>query len=172
MRAPLERAREVLIGDPGCVVADTCSADDRKARCFHTSLGVEVGAGGSLHQEVLVAVGLARSRDDTITLPMRWNPAGHEHLLPSFEGELDVSRDGPGSRVVLRGAYTVPLGLLGRFGDGVAGRRLAHRSLGAFVGKAARRLDAEVNRRHESIAWHPAPYPVAVYETPSENYIG
>lgn len=172
LRAPIERAHDVLIADPGCVVAERCSPDERRERCFHTNLGVEVGAGGGFHQEVVIELGPVRSTDDTVAVPVRWRAAGRDRLFPTFEGELEASRDSPGSCLGLRGAYAVPLGPLGRFGDGSAGRRLARQSLTAFLEQAARRLDAEVDRRMDSVSRHPAPYPVSLREVGSENYIG
>jgi hypothetical protein len=172
VRAPFERAREVLVDDCGCVVAERVTPQERRDRCFHTVLGVEIGAGGGLHQEVVVDVGAARAIDASVVLPVRWHAAGRERLFPTFAGDLVVTGEDPGSRLVLRGTYAVPLGLLGRFGDGVAGRRLTHRSLSSFLEQAASRLDAEVDRRTASVAWHPAPYPVALREASSENYIG
>ena len=172
VRAPIERAHDVIIADPGCVVVERCSAEERRERRFHTSLGVEVGAGGGLHQEVVIELGPVRSSDDAVAVPVHWHAAGRDRLFPTFEGELEASRDDPGSCLTLRGTYTVPLGPLGRFGDGIVGRRLARQSLSAFLEQAARRLDTEVDRRMDSVSWHPAPYPVALRELGSENYIG
>lgn len=172
IRAPIERAHDVLIADPGCVVAERCSPEERQERRFHTTLRVEIGAGGGLHQEVVIELGPIRSTDDTVAVSLRWHAAGRDRLFPTFEGELEASRDSPGSCLELHGTYTVPLGPLGRFGDGIAGRRLARRSLSALLEQAARRLDAEVDRRMDSVAWHPAPYPVTLREVGSENYIG
>lgn len=35
MRAPIERAHDLIIADPGCVVVERCSADERRERRFH-----------------------------------------------------------------------------------------------------------------------------------------
>lgn len=105
-------------------------------------------------------------------MPVHWRAAGRDRLFPTFEGELEASRDDPGSCLRLRGIYTVPLRPLGRFGDGIAGRRLARQSLSAFLEQAARRLDGEVDRRLDVVSAHPASYPVALREVASENHIG
>lgn len=66
----------------------------------------------------------------------------------------------------------MPLGPAGRVGERLAGKKLAHQSLIAFLEQSARRLGAEVARRFDAEGWHPAPYPVSVRETGPENYIG
>lgn len=172
VRAPVERARDILLRDPGCVLAERCTAEDRQAHRFHSTLGIDVGGGGGLHHEVVVETGLAELADSHLALPLRWHAATHERLLPTFDGALVLRGQGCRTAVVLRGTYTVPLGVLGRFGDGLAGRRAAHQSLTSFLEQVARRLDAEANRRQESEGWHPAPYTIDLRELGSENYIG
>lgn len=172
VRAAIERARDVLIGDPGCVAAERCTADMRRERRFHTTLAVELGGGGSVHEEVVIELGPAWSNHDAVALPIHWRAARHQRLFPTFDGELEASRRDLGSNLTLRGAYTVPLGPLGRFGEAIGGRRLARQSLVAFLEQAARRLDDEVDGRMKSASRHPAPYPVALREVRSEHYIG
>jgi hypothetical protein len=62
------------------------------------------------------------------------------------------------------GVYTVPLGPVGRFGDGLIGRRLARQSLTAFLEDAAGRIEADIHRRTTSETWRPSPYRVALRE--------
>lgn len=170
--ALLEHARDVLVADPGCIVAERPSPQERRDRCFHTQLGVEVGAASAIHHEVIVAVGLPTATDTAITMPVQWHAAVHERLFPTFEGELALECERATSRLALRGSYTVPLGLLGRFGDGVAGGRLAQQSVSAFVQEVARRLDAEIDRRLESTPRRPAAYPGSLRDVGSETFIG
>lgn len=172
VRAPIERACEILRTDPGCVLAERCTADQRRAHRFHTTLGVDVGGGGGLHQQVVVETGLTQPTDGGVELPVRWHAAGHERLFPTFDGVLELQAEGVRTKVTLRGTYTVPLGVLGRFGEGLAGRRAAHQSLTSFVEQVAGRLDAEANRRWEPESWHPAPYSVDLREVHPENYLG
>ena len=131
-----------------------------------------MGAGGSVHQEVAVEVGaaLAPGEEEAVSLPLRWQATGRDRLFPAFQGVLQAARAPTGTTLRLAGTYRVPLGLLGRFGDGVAGRRLAQRSLVAFLEALSGRLDAEVH--HLMAALPPSPAPVALRELPSEVYLG
>jgi hypothetical protein len=80
-------------------------------------------------------------------LPLGWSATGHGHLLPTFEGALEISKRRSLTRLRLAGEYTVPLGLLGRIGDDVFGWRVARRSLNALVERMTARLEAEVQSR-------------------------
>lgn len=172
VRAPIGRATEVLVGEPGCVVAEGCTPEERRERRFSTTLGVDLGPGGHLDARVVVELGPARSDAERTTLPVRWRAAGWERMFPAFAGALEASRDGAGTTLVLRGTYTVPLGPLGGFGDGLAGRRVARRSLTAFLEQAARRLDAEVAHRYHAVSPEQSSYPVALRELGTSHPTG
>lgn len=172
VRAPMARASEVLVRDPGSVVADGCTDPERRERRFTTSLGVDLGPGGHLDVRVVVDLGAARSHGDRTTVPIRWRAAGWERMFPAFAGALEARRSGERTSLVLAGTYTVPLGPLGGFGDGLAGRRIARRSLTAFLEDAARRLDAEVDRHGGVGPPDRTSYPVALRELGSTFPVG
>jgi peroxiredoxin len=62
-----------------------------------------------------------------------------------FDGEL-VATEATGHRtkLLLTGTYDVPLGILGRFGDGLMGHRIARRSVADFLRDVAHNLDRAV----------------------------
>lgn len=167
---PLEQVRQVLADDPGGVVAEHVEPEDRQSRRFRSELGVDLGAGSGIRQAVVIEVGHLRTEGDVARLPLRWQAAGRDRLFPVFDGHLDAGAEGDGAtRLVVQGTYEVPLGAVGRFGDGVIGRRLARQSLTSFVEEMAARLDAEVHRRMASTSWRPAPYPVSLRESASDT---
>lgn len=173
--AAVERARELLARDPGPLFVERCSAEDRRRRRFTTALTVELGSGVGLHHDVEVHLGPHRSAGADVVLPVRWLPAGHERLFPSFDGELTVTEDDGRTLLVLEGHYTIPLGALGRLGDGVAGTHVASRSVGRFLASVATRLETAVARRDGAHPLRPSP-PAASHdaarEIGSENYVG
>jgi len=174
VRAPLDQACAVLADDAATVLAGACSVEERRARRYLVTLAVDIGAGACLQQEVALEADLPHRAGDQCVLPIRWHATGHEPLVPSFDGELTVSGDTLHTQLAVRGTYTVPLGPLGRFGEGLAGRRVARRSLMSYLEQLARRLDGEVDRRNESVGWRPAPYAVALHEhgDRAEHFIG
>lgn len=168
MDVPFDQAGEVLCGDPGLVVADAVTAEDRRARRFSSMLGVEVGGGG-VRQSVEIEIGDPAKADDAISLPVRWQASGRDRLFPVFAGVIDARDEGDDAVLLtVRGTYTVPLGALGRFGDGLIGRRVARHSLIDFVEHAADRLDREVHRRTTPGTWHPVAHPVELREMAGE----
>jgi hypothetical protein len=171
--AAFAAARDVLLDDPDAVLSEAQSVAERRGTRFRIALSVDLGAGGSVHQEVVLGLGVARPAETTFVVPVAWHAVGREWLFPAFTGELGVSQEGTGSSLRLSGAYTVPLGVVGRFGDGIVGRRLARRSLEALLDRLAERLESEVERRRESAVWSQPPDPTAPSEwNHSEIYIG
>ncbi len=152
----------------------TTPSSGARARVFRTELSLDLGAGASIHQEVTLRQGLPQSGERGLVLPLTWQAAGRERLLPAFEGELQVAESAPG-RTTLRliGIYTVPAGLVGSVAHSAVGRRLARRSLCALVERYGHRIECEAGRRLDPVEDRRAPLPVAApaYEH-SEIYVG
>jgi len=66
-------------------------------------------------------------------------------LLPNFRGTLRFRIAGSGTDVLIEGSYGIPLGMLGRIFDSVAGRHIARASLRDFARRIAQAL--ETNQR-------------------------
>jgi hypothetical protein len=171
-RVRFTMARQVLQDDPGTVLGESPLTDETTNQ-FRIDLSIDLGQGASVHQEATISLGEARSTATALLLPMSWQATGRQGVLPSFEGELEASKAEAGTQLRLAGSYTVPLGLVGRFGDGVIGRRLARQSLAALVDRLAGRLESEMARREDSVTWHQHREPVALDENEhSEIYVG
>lgn len=167
--APLARCGELVLADPASVFADGRTADGRLAVL---DLDVDLGAGASVRQCVTVDLGTPWRCEAAVGVPLRWTASGRERLFPRFAGRLLLSADGDDTRLTLEGGYIVPLGAIGRFGDGLLGRRLVRRSLAALVERIAGRLTAAVSGVAAPTGTVPA-YPVDLTETgPSELHIG
>lgn len=173
IRVAFARARRVLLEDPGAVFSEFRNPGAQRDRRFLVELAVTLGAGASAHQEVEVLLGIARTTDAGFELPLRWGPTGRERLFPRFIGQLTLSEVRTGTRLALSGSYTVPLGSIGRFGDGVVGHRLARRSLKTLADLLGHRLQAEVERRLASCPPdRGATYPTVEKHDHSEFYVG
>ncbi len=161
LRATRQRASDVLRTDPGTVVAEVVTAEERRDRTFHTKLGAEIAAKAAVHHEVRIELGrLHQDADGAVHLDLSWYPTVHQRWFPTFEGEFVATGEHPHeSRLVLRGTCRPPFGLLGRFLHRVIGHTIAERSLDRFVRRSANRLDAEVDRRAGAVPRGPAPYP-------------
>ena len=89
-----ERARNVLIDDPGSVLGERRPTIEQRPRMFHADLAVELSGGMSVHQEVLIEAGLPKSSDGVLRLPLHWKATGREGLFPTFAGEV-VAKETP-----------------------------------------------------------------------------
>lgn len=165
---PFEQVSRVLTDAPGAVVLDEGVEQPwgpGESGHLRSALGVELGA-TAFRQAVDVEIGAVQVTDADVVLPLRWRASGRDRLFPVFDGRLEATPDAGGSGTVLSvvGVYTVPLGPVGRFGDGLIGRRLARQSLSAFLEDAAGRIETDIHRRTTSEAWRPSPYRVALRE--------
>ena len=143
----------------GLLVAAGTTADR-----FESSLAIEIGSGTQVQQAIAGEVGPTAWTDDALVVPVQWQPTSHAHLLPAFEGQFELTADPPGTRMLLRGAYTVPLGPAGRVADWAAGRRLAQRVLTRHLESVAERIDQEARSAAASEQEQPGPA--------SENFLG
>ena len=75
-------------------------------------------------------------------------------LLPDFRGTLRFRIAGAGTTVLIEGSYAIPLGVLGRLFDGVAGRHIARGSIGDLTRRIA---DALERKERAWRAAHPVP---------------
>jgi hypothetical protein len=130
-------------------------------------LGVDLGCGASVQQEVLVRLGVAQITETGLVVPVAWKATGRKWLFPTFGGELEASEADDGTRLRLHGTYTVPLGVVGWVGDGAVGCRLAYRSLDALLVGLGRQLEVEADRRRRL-----APDLLTTEWEHSEIYIG
>lgn len=168
LEVSFDQVTRVLSDDPASVVVDedveqpAGPADGDQLR---SELGVALGA-TAFRQSVDIDVGDLRVTDTDAVLPLRWRASGRDRLFPVFDGRLEATPDSAGAGTVLSvvGVYTVPLGPVGRFGDGLIGRRLARQSLTAFLEEAAARIESDVHRRITSVDWRPSVYSVALRE--------
>jgi hypothetical protein len=156
---------EVLADDSGVGSGDGARTHRYPPR--RIVLGVDLGSGTSVHQEVLVRLGVAQTTETGLVVPVAWEATGRKRLFPTFAGNLEASEADDGTRLRLHGSYTVPLGVVGRVGNGVVGWRLACRSLDALLTGLGRQVEIEVDRR-----CHLVPDPVSPEWEHSEIYIG
>jgi len=151
--------------DLGLLVAARTTADPSGRHQFESALAVEVTSGTKVRQAIVGELGPGVWTAGGLVVPVRWRPASHEHILPAFAGEFELTDEPPGARLLLRGSYTVPLGPAGRAGDWAAGRRVARRVLVEHLEWVAGRID--------EAAGDTAPSAPKVQPSPgSENFIG
>lgn len=153
---PVDRAASVLTGVPGTLFEPDAPPGTREAGRFRLGLRVDVAERTTLWHEVVVEVRGATCTARGGTLDLHLQPVGHRTLLPVFDGVLEVRGDGTESRLMLRGQYDLPLGVIGRVSAALGGRRWAERFLEHFLAEVANRLLTEVEWRELVISQHPS----------------
>lgn len=156
-RAPVERVRSVLIDDPAAAFEPERTGADRRSGPFTVPLSVDLGGGTVLTQRVVVELGPVEHGDNALTVPIGWRPAGHKRVFPTFAGHLSIADHDGEVTVTVEGTYQVPLGVIGAFGEGVLGRRVARSTVSALAGTIADRLSAACAAA--APGWIPPPAP-------------
>lgn len=154
---PFDRAREVVLEEPRLLFRK--EVREKAAHPFVLDLTLDVAAGASIHHDVVVQLGVPFEEGMKLVVPVEWRGSGLEHLVPVFEGQLELSPSGQETKMALVGGYTVPLGVVGRFGDGVIGWRLARRTFEALADRLSARLEEEGRIRSKRAS---APVPMRV----------
>ena len=163
LTAPYERAVELLVRDARVLLPEDHESTDRA----RMELSVESDGGSGVRQAVDVTFGATCQVEGEVWIPVDWEPSAYSHLLPSFRGVIEVLDEADSAELSITGTYRVPLGFIGRFGDGIVGRRIAQQSLRRALADMAERLDAAADAAVHDVAWHPAAYPVALREQSS-----
>lgn len=173
LRTPFVRIRSVLREMPTIAITDRATLDERASGRVRTDLVVDIGGGAGIRQEVEVELGPLRTDADSATLPLRWTATGRTSMFPVFDGIVEVVADNGHSTLRLEGGYTAPLGLLGRVGDRLVGRRAAEATAEAFTRHLAERLDAAADDERGQGPRRPAPYAVDLRPSVgAENHLG
>jgi hypothetical protein len=126
-------------------------AEDCACAQARADLQVELPGLGSVTRSACVGFGPLMEEDEgAAVLPVWWEDAEHPDLFPTFDGGLELYRDGRGTALRLVGSYVPPFGLLGRFGDGLAGHRIVVTTLNKFLGDVAALLTAAAQSDQQS----------------------
>lgn len=152
----LRRPPKGLFGD---AVHDR-SGDGGPARRYRSHLSAEGPAGLEILHEVDIEVVAVRSAPESVEATVRWSPTGGGALLPSFTGTLSgAPTTDSRTHLSLSGSYSVPLGPVGRFGDGVVGKRVARQSIDDLLDRLARRLESLTTAARTRPSASPTPFP-------------
>lgn len=175
-RAPFPYVKQTLLTDPAAAFTGAATVEERRTGAFRCLLSVAVGSATAIREDVVLTIGVPRI-GDVVTVPLSWMPEGLRRVVPSFSGELVAADDaslGGGTLVSLAGAYSLPIGGLGRVADAVFWGRFAEKSLASFLGGVTQRLDREFTRAGVATPWRPAAEaPIDLRDTPpSELYLG
>lgn len=157
----------IVVGAASDVIGGLLHRDPRAVVGASTTLEATAGYGPTVRRQVALTIGTPQRDGEVVTVPIGWHAEAHEDLFPTFDGALAAEPYAGATRLRLTGTYAVPLGLLGRFGNGVLGRRIAQQSVARWLEDLARVVDAAARDGAGG------EYEATVHEPmPSELYIG
>ncbi len=140
-RVPFRHAEQFLRRPPLGLFGDRYEGAPSN-RCFRTHLSADAPGGLSVAHDVDIEVVAVHAEGDRVDVALRWQPSGGASLLPPFVGSIGAApANEGGTELVLDGSYHVPLGPLGRFGDGVVGKRIARSSIDDLLQRITNRLE-------------------------------
>lgn len=129
--------------------------------------------GVSVSHDVDVEILAVHSDVDRVDVDLAWAPTGNRATLPSFTGTLHVaSGDAATTELVLEGSYRVPLGPIGRFGDGVVGNRIAQRSTTELLERMSKRIEKLSLEASTAAQVTPTPRPPDMRREPRPDRTG
>jgi hypothetical protein len=137
VRVPFEHACAALLRDLSAVLGDGPTGGSG----IMGDLSADLGHAGTMRQRVEIRVRSVRVAAGEASWELTWRAIDHPGLFPVFHGRLRLTPDADGSAVSLTGEYEPPLWVLGRFGDGLIGHRLARQSLEGYLARLASRMD-------------------------------
>jgi hypothetical protein len=153
VRAPFAPARDAALRDLSSVLGDVPT----DGSAILAELSAELGQAGTRRQRVEVRVRSVRVSALDAACELSWRAVDHPGLFPVFWGRLQLTPGPEGTTISLRGEYEPPLWVLGRFGDGLVGHRLARQSLEAYLERVGARVDAAVDAELATAAGRQGP---------------
>jgi hypothetical protein len=143
VRSSFERARDLLLHEPARMFGASSVVSKRD---YVVDLSTGKGDGGAIHKKVQLEIIGVHTGRVSARWDLTWTALDHPRLFPVFHGSLTLW-SGAETTIRLTGTYTPPMGLIGRFGDGVIAHRIARGSLEGYLTGIGDRIDQDLRRR-------------------------
>ena len=141
---PAHVVEEVLTQDPQGWLPELVQATSRWGTDLVSRVGLSVG-GHRVDREVNVRVFALYRLGDTSVIPIAWHPSVESSMLPSLEGDIELSPLGDDrAQLAISASYRPPLGWLGAVSDRALMRRVAEATIKDFLDRVAGRLEANL----------------------------
>ena len=134
----------VLSREPRVWLPELVRASNRRGLEVVLRVGLHLGPKRVDHS-VILTVSNPQHLGDTCMIPIAWRPASDESMLPSLEGDLEVSALGDhSSQLAISASYRPPLGWAGALGDRALMRRVAEVTVKDFLDRLAVSVTAAI----------------------------
>ena len=150
---PADAVEAVLSQDPQAWLPEIVRASNRRGLEIVCKVGLNIGR-RRIDREVSLNVSGPHQLGDTCVIPIAWTPTAEHSMLPSLDGDLEVSPLGDDrAQLAISASYRPPLGWLGALSDRVLMRRVAEVTIKDFLDHVA--LGVEANTPVESASARP-----------------
>ena len=137
-------AVEAVLGQDPQAWLPEIAGDSNQRGLDIVRVGLNIGP-YRLDREVSLVASGPRWIGETWVLPIAWAPTRANALLPSLEGDLEVSQlAGDRSQLAISASYRAPLGWLGVLTDQALMRRVAEATVKDFLDHVAARIEADL----------------------------
>lgn len=100
-------------------------------------VGITVGS-RRLDLRVHLGISAPRRLGDTSVIPISWRPVANNSMLPSLDGDVEISPLGPDrAQLAISARYQPPLGWVGAIADRALMRRIAEATVKDFIDRVA-----------------------------------
>jgi hypothetical protein len=126
-----------LSREPRAWLPEVVRASNRRGLEMILRVGLNV-ARQRVDHAVIVTVSNPQRIGDTCMIPMSWRPTSEQALLPSLEGDLEISTlTDDTCQLAISASYRPPLGWAGALSDRALMRRVAELTVKDFLDRVA-----------------------------------
>ena len=134
---PANAVEIALAREPRAWLPELVRASNRRGLEMVTRVGLNLGPKRVDHS-VILTVANAQHLGETCMIPISWKPASGQSLLPSLDGDLEVTALGDASaKLAISASYRPPLGWAGALTDRALMRMVAEATVKDFVDRLA-----------------------------------
>jgi hypothetical protein len=156
---PAYAVAAVLSRAPQAWLPDIARASNIRSVEMISKVGLNIGH-RRIDREVSLSVSSPHQLGETCVIPIAWRPTAEHSMLPSLEGDLEVSPLGDDrAQLAISASYRPPLGWLGALSDRALMRRVAEATIKDFLDHVALKVEANLQAASERSRRRPVSAP-------------
>lgn len=157
LRYPAYAVEAVLSSDPHAWLPEIVRGSNRWGMELISKVGLNIGH-RRIDREVSLTVSRPHQLGDTHVIPIAWAPTAARSVLPSLEGDLEVSPLGEDrTQLAISASYRPPMGWVGALSDRALMRRVAEATVKDFLDHVAEGVEANLQMESDASRRKPVP---------------
>jgi hypothetical protein len=141
---PAYAVEAALSSDPQAWLPEIVHGSNQWGMELISKVGLNIGH-RRIDREVSLVVSRPHQLGDTCVIPIAWAPTAARSVLPSLEGDLEVSPLGEDrAQLAISASYRPPMGWVGALSDRALMRRVAEATVKDFLDHVAAAVEANL----------------------------